>query len=53
MGRRLYYRDSYGRVHRDRAAERGSSGGSVIPMKAAVIMLLVLAAFVVLASLGH
>jgi hypothetical protein len=53
MGRRLYYRDSYGRVHRDREAERASSGGSGLPAKWAVITLLALAAFIVLASLGH
>jgi hypothetical protein len=53
MGRRLRYQDSYGRWHRDRAANRGSSGGSAIPAKWVVIGLIVLAAFVVLAFLGH
>lgn len=45
--RRLYYRDSYGRVHRDRGSERrqGYSG------KVLVTVLLVLVAVVVLASL--
>jgi len=51
--RRLYYRDSYGRVRRDHQAERASSGGSVIPAKVAVLVLVVLAVFVVFASLGH
>ena len=47
--RRLWYRDSYGRWHEDRRAE-GSSG---IPMKWAVIALMVLAGFVVVASMIH
>ena len=29
MARQLYYRDSYGRVHRDQAAERRSGGSTV------------------------
>jgi hypothetical protein len=51
MGRRLYYRDSYGRWHRDREAERASPGRSLISARGALIVLLVLAALVVLASL--
>jgi hypothetical protein len=45
--RRLYYRDSYGQVHRDRGSEcrRG------IPTRVFVTALMVLAAIVVLASL--
>jgi hypothetical protein len=45
--RRLYYRDSYGRVHRD----RGSEGRQGIPARFFVTVLLVLVAIVVLASL--
>jgi hypothetical protein len=45
--RRLYYRDSYGRVHRDREPE--SRHG--IPASFFVMALLVLAAIVMLASL--
>ena len=45
--RRLYYRDSYGQVHRDRESE--SRHG--IPARFVVMALLVLAAIVVLASL--
>ena len=45
--RRPYYRDSYGRVHRD----RGSGGRPGIPARFFVTALLVLAAVVVLASL--
>jgi hypothetical protein len=50
MARRLYYRDSYGRAHRDRQAERGS-GTSGAPAFLIVKVLLVLAVIVVLASL--
>lgn len=49
--RRLYCRDSYGHVHRDRQAEQKISGGSGIPARFIVTTLLVLAAIVVLASL--
>ena len=52
MGRRLYYRDSYGRLRRDRRAER-ASGVSRIPARFFVLTLVVLAAIVVLASLLH
>jgi hypothetical protein len=45
--RRLYYRDSYSRVHRD----RGSAGRQGIPARFFVTMLLVLVVIVVLASL--
>jgi hypothetical protein len=48
--RRLWYQDSYGYWHRDRQAERGSRGSS--PMRTVWIVLLVLAAIVVLASLN-
>jgi hypothetical protein len=47
--RRLYYRDSYGKVHRDRAAE--SQQG--IPARFFVTALMVLAAIVVLVSVVH
>ena len=47
--RRLYYRDSYGRWHEDRRAE----GRSGVPAKWAVIALMVLAGFVILASMVH
>jgi len=52
MGRRLYYRDSYGRVHRDRRAER-DSGGSAMPARFFLTVLMLLAAIVVLASVVH
>ena len=45
--RRLYYRDSYGRVRRDRESE--SRRG--VPARFFVMALLVLAAILVLASL--
>ena len=45
--RRPYYRDSYGRVHRDRESE--SRPG--VPVRFFVTALMVLAAIVVLASL--
>jgi hypothetical protein len=50
MARRLYYRDSYGRAHRDRQAERGSSASGV-PAFLVMKVLLILAVIVVLASL--
>jgi len=50
MARQLYYRDSYGRVYRDRAAER-RSGGSTVAGSQFLKVLLILAAVVVLASL--
>lgn len=49
MSRRLWYRDSYGRWHEDRHAQ----GRSGLPMKWAVITLMVLAGFVVIASMIH
>jgi hypothetical protein len=52
MGRRLWYQDSYGRWHRDRQAERGAGGG-MSPLRVVWIVLLVLAALVVLASMTH
>ena len=45
--RRMYHRDNYGRVHRD----RGSEGRQGVPARFFVTALLVLAAVVVLASL--
>ena len=47
--RRLYYRDSYGRVRRARGAE----GRQGIPARFFVTTLMVLAAIVVLASVVH
>ena len=47
--RRLYYRDSYGSVHRDRGAE----GRQGIPARFFVTVLVVLATMVVLASVVH
>jgi hypothetical protein len=49
MGRRLWYRDSYGRWHEDRHA----GGRSSTPAKWVVITLMVLAGFVVIASMIH
>ena len=49
MSRRLWYRDIYGRWHEDRHA----GGGSSMPAKWAVITLMVLAGFVVIASMIH
>jgi hypothetical protein len=46
--RRLYYRDSYSRVHRDRAAD-----GRGMPARFFVTALMVLAAIMVLASVVH
>jgi len=45
--RRVYYRDSYGRVYRD----RGPEGRRGVPVRFFVMALMVLAAVVVLASL--
>ena len=47
FGRRLYYRDSYGRWRQDRRSQYRSG----TPAKFAVIVLVVLAAIIVLASL--
>ena len=49
--RRLYYRDSYGRIRRGRLAGPGISGGSGTPARFFVTVLMVLAGIVVLASL--
>jgi hypothetical protein len=49
--RRLYYRDSYGRVRRGRLAGLGISGGSGTPVRFFVTVLMVLAGIVVIASL--
>jgi len=49
MGRRLWYRDSYGRWHEDRHAE--ARGG--IPAKWALMALMVLAGFILIASMIH
>jgi hypothetical protein len=54
MGRRLYYRDSYGRLRRDRRAERAlRSSRSRIPARFFVAGLVALAVIMVLASLIH
>jgi hypothetical protein len=50
MGRRLWHQDSCGYWHRDRQAERGARSSS--PMRTGWIVLVVLAAIVVLASLN-
>jgi hypothetical protein len=47
--RHPYYRDSYGRVYRD----RGAGGRQAIPARFFVTALMVLAAIVVLASVVH
>lgn len=52
MGRRLYYRDSCGRVQRDRRAERRGGGGPGLPMKPFIFALMILAAFIVLHKLN-
>lgn len=49
MSRRLWYRDSYGRWHEDRQAE----GRAGMPAKWALMALMVLAGFVVVASMIH
>jgi hypothetical protein len=49
MGRRLWYRDSYGRWHEDRRA-RSVSG---MPAKWALITLTMCAVLVVIASMIH
>ena len=49
-GRKLYYIDSYGRVQRDRRAEKIRSGGPSV-MRVVYTVLIVLAALIVLASL--
>jgi hypothetical protein len=52
MGRRLYWQDSYGRIHRDREAERGRSARVGWTGKA-LLVLAVIAALIVIASLIH
>jgi hypothetical protein len=47
--RRLWYRDSYGRWHEDRHAK----GRSTMPARWALYALMVLAGFVVFASMIH
>jgi len=49
MARRLYYQDSYGQVHRARAAERSRG----LPGGLFARLLMILAILVVLASLVH
>jgi hypothetical protein len=49
MSRRLWYRDSYGRWHEDRRAE----GRGGMPAKWALMALMLLAGFVVIASMIH
>lgn len=49
MARRFYYQDSYGRVHRARAAEHSRG----LPAALFTRLLMILAVFVVLASLVH
>ena len=48
MARRLYYQDSYGRVHRARASERsrGLPGGLFAKFLMPLAVLVVLASFV-------
>ncbi len=53
MGRRLYYRDSYGRAQRDRQAERQSGSSSGLPARPFLTALMILAILMVLASLIH
>jgi len=49
MARKLYYRDSYGRVQRARAAEHGRG----LPAAPFTKLLMILAIILVLASLVH
>ncbi len=49
MARRLYYQDSYGRVHRARSAERSRG----LPAGLFTKLLMILAVLVVLAQLAH
>jgi hypothetical protein len=49
MGRRLWYRDSYGRWHEDRRA----AGRSGMPAKWALITLTVFAGLIIIASMIH
>jgi hypothetical protein len=54
MGRRLYWQDSYGGVHRDRDAERSRRGSSFPgPARLALRVLVVLAVIMVIASMVH
>ena len=54
MGRKLYYRNSYGYWERDRRAEKaGASAGGSSLMRTVYTVLIVLAALMVLASLHH
>jgi hypothetical protein len=49
MGRRLWYRDSYGRWHED----RHTGGRSGMPAKWTLITLMAFAGFVIIASMIH
>ena len=49
MARRLYYQNSYGRVHRSRSAERSRG----LPAAPVAKFLMIMAVLVVLASLVH
>ena len=49
MGRRLWYRDSYGRWHEDRHA----GGRSGPPARWALMVLMMMAVLIVLASMIH
>jgi hypothetical protein len=51
--RRLYYLDSYGRVHRDRQAEKRASSSPGMPAKFFLTILVLLAGIMVIASLIH
>lgn len=51
--RRLYYLDSYGRVHRDRQAEKRTSSSSGVLAKVFLTILMLLAGIMVIASLIH
>ena len=51
--RRLYYLDSYGRVRRDRQAEKRTSSSSGMPAKFFLTILMLLAGIIVIASMMH
>ena len=53
MGRKLYYVDSYGRVQRDRRAEKSRPGGPAPLMRMVWTVLILLTVMMVLASIHH
>lgn len=50
MGRKLYYIDSYGKVHRDKKAEKAQIPSGMSPVKIVLWVLIAMAILMVLSS---